>query len=73
MTLKKNDHAISLKYSIKVDPLFSLIIAQKGIRMPLPLKEKSFTLTLNGDGKLVNLSCLLLLPPIRMGESPTGT
>jgi len=35
------------------------------------LKEKTPPPTSNGHGRIMKLSCLLLLPLIKMGESPT--
>jgi hypothetical protein len=38
---KKNGNVILLKYSLKVDPLFSLPIVQKWGHMPAALKEEA--------------------------------
>jgi hypothetical protein len=37
--------------------------------MPSPLGEEVHVPTSNGPKRIVNLSCLFLLPPIKMGES----
>jgi hypothetical protein len=50
---------------------FSLPITQKKGCIPLPLKEKSPSPTSSGCGRIVNLKCLFLSFPLRMGESPT--
>jgi hypothetical protein len=42
---------------------------QNGVH--IPLGEEVLAPTSNGHGKIVNLSYLLLLPSIKMGESPT--
>jgi len=52
---------------------FSLPIAQKKGRIPLPLGEEVPAPTSNGRGRIVNLKCLFLSLPIRMGKSPTRT
>jgi hypothetical protein len=73
MMPKKNGHAISVKYSLEVDFIFSLLIVQKGVCIPPLLREKVPTLISNGFEMIMNLSCSLLSPPIRMGKNPIGT
>jgi hypothetical protein len=62
-----------LKYSFEVNLFFFLTIAQKGGSTSLPLKEKTFVPTLNGLGRIMNLSYLFLSPLIKMNESLTKT
>jgi hypothetical protein len=50
---------------------FSLPIIQKRGLIPLPLREEALAPTSSGHGRIVNLKCLFLSLPLRMGESPT--
>jgi len=56
MMLKKNDHAIFLKYSFKVDLLLSLPVVQKKGCTPSPLGKEAPMQTSNGFGRIINLS-----------------
>jgi len=47
---------------------FSLPIVQKKGHMPLPLEGKIPTPSSSGHERIVNLKCLFLSLPIRMGE-----
>ncbi len=60
MMLKKNDHEISLKYSLKVDMLLSLPVVQKKGCTPSPLGKEAPMQTSNGFGRIINLSWWLL-------------
>jgi hypothetical protein len=72
MMLQKNGHAIFLKYSYEINVCSSLCqLLKKGDPMSLPLGDEALAPTSNGRGKIVNLKCLFLLPPIRMGKSRT--
>jgi len=56
MMLEKNDHAIFLKYFLKVDLLLSLLVVQKKGCTPSPLGKKAPMQTSNGFGRIINLS-----------------
>jgi hypothetical protein len=71
--VRKNGHAIFLKYSLKVNIPLSLPIVEKRAHTPPLLREKASTPTSNGLGRIMDLNFSLLLPPIRIGKSPTGT
>jgi hypothetical protein len=45
----------------------------RGACMPLPLREEAHVPTSNELERIVNLNCLFLLPPIRIGESSIKT
>jgi hypothetical protein len=49
--------------------LLSLPTIQEGAYTPLPLGEEAPAPTSNGPKRIVNLPCLFLLLPIKIGES----
>jgi len=52
--------------------LFLPIVQKRGC-MPFPLGEEALALTSSGHGRIVNLKCLFLSLPTRMGKSLTRT
>jgi hypothetical protein len=64
----RNDCAIFIKYSFKVDMHPSLQVGQKGVCTTLPLHKEALTLTSSGLGMGSNLNCLALSLLIKMDE-----
>jgi len=73
MVIKKNGHAIFLKYFLQTNLFLFFPTTQIGIRTPLPLREEAFMPTSNGLTRIVNLNCLLLSFPTKTSASPTRT